>query len=226
MPAAAHSASGSARSALRLWRSILRRWPNAAAVTVPSVFTEHSGDGRSMGSNSTTAEATLGAGVNAAGLTRECQPRARAPLGDDGEPAIGLAAGRRDDALGHLLLEHEDHAVPPGRPGLGLEPADQQQRGDVVGQVGRDHRLGLGAGQEVAPVGLERVAIVDRKAPGIALGDGVQRRPAALVALDRNHPLGALPGTARASARRGPARPRSPSCRRADLPCARCAASG
>ena len=108
----------------------------------PSVSTRHSGEGCSMGVNSTMAEDTDGARREGLGLHREQQAGARAPLGDHGQAPVGLGAGRGDDALGHLLLEHQHHARVPGRPGLALEPADQQHGGDVVGQVGGDDRLG------------------------------------------------------------------------------------
>ena len=64
----------------------------------------------------------------------------------------------------------------PRRPRLALEPADQQQGGDVVGQVGGDHRLGRSAGDELAPIGRQRIAEVHLEAARIALGDGLQRR--------------------------------------------------
>ena len=51
--------------ALRLERSILRRWPKAAAVTSPRILAEQGGSGRSRGMSSTTADETFGGGVNA-----------------------------------------------------------------------------------------------------------------------------------------------------------------
>ena len=64
----------------------------------------------------------------------------RAPAGEHGEPAIGLRARLRHDALGDLALEHQHQPVVPGRPRLGGEPADEQRGRDVVGQVGDDAR--------------------------------------------------------------------------------------
>src|SRR5690606_30700738 len=64
IPAASHRAAPP--SCFRLERSILRRWPKAAAVTRSSLFSR-SGGGRSVrGITCTTAEATLGGGVKAA----------------------------------------------------------------------------------------------------------------------------------------------------------------
>ena len=48
--------------------------------------------------------------------------------------------GARDDPLGDLLLEHQGQRSPPRRPGLGLEPAQEQRGPDIVGQVGDDMR--------------------------------------------------------------------------------------
>ena len=76
----------------------------------------------------------------------------------------------------------------PGRPGLGLQPADEERRRDVVGQVGDDRRRSVG---ERGHVGGERVAGDDCQPAGIALVDLGKRRKAALVALDRDHPAGA-----------------------------------
>ncbi len=65
MPQACSSVSGSSTSCLRLERSILRRWPNAAAVTRARDCGVHGGEGSLCGTSSTTADATLGAGVKA-----------------------------------------------------------------------------------------------------------------------------------------------------------------
>ena len=65
MPVLASNSSGMGVNCLRLERSILRRWPNAAAVTRPRVITEHAGCGLTRGVNATTADATLGGGVKA-----------------------------------------------------------------------------------------------------------------------------------------------------------------
>ena len=68
--------------------------------------------------------------------------RLRAPARQHREPAVGLRAGLRHDALGDLALEHQHEPVVPGRPRLDGEPADQQRGRDVVGQVGDDARPG------------------------------------------------------------------------------------
>jgi hypothetical protein len=64
----------------------------------------------------TTAEATLGGGTKAERWTGKRDAGARAPLGGDRQPAIGIVAGPGDDPLGHFLLEHEGEARPPGLP--------------------------------------------------------------------------------------------------------------
>ena len=117
-----------------------------------------------------------------------------APLRDDGEAAIGLGAGLGDDALGDLLLEHQRHAREPGRPGLRLEPADQEPGGDFVGKVGDDANVlavtavPTSAGQ--SPV--ERVAGMHFETARIVRGDLGQGRQAARVALDGDDAGGAF----------------------------------
>jgi hypothetical protein len=74
-------------------------------------------------------------------------------------------------------------------------------RGDIIGQVGDDpgaFTAELGAGIE----GL-RVGVHDIEPAGIALGDRIERRQRAFVALDRNHP----PGTQRQQCACQPAGP-------------------
>src|SRR5688572_16458644 len=66
MPAASSSASGSGPSVLRLWRNILRRCPNAAAVTRSSSLRSHD-SGFVRGTSSTSDDVTLGGGTNADG---------------------------------------------------------------------------------------------------------------------------------------------------------------
>ena len=74
----------------------------------------------------------------------------RSPLRQDRKPAIGFRTRLGDDPLRDLALEHQHHAVPPGRPGFRRQPADQQRRGDGVGQVGDDARLCAGGQQRAA----------------------------------------------------------------------------
>ena len=67
--------------------------------------------------------------------------------------------------------------------------SDQQRRGDVVGQVGDD--LGALAAEQRARIEVLRVGVHDLEPARIALGDVVERRQRALVALDRDDALGA-----------------------------------
>ena len=57
------------------------------------------------------------------------------PLHQHREPSIGLAARRRDQALGDFALKHQGQALIFRDP---LEPADKECGGDVVGQVRDD----------------------------------------------------------------------------------------
>src|ERR1700722_1578327 len=68
MSAAARSGVGSTPRARQVWRSILRRWPKAAAVTRSSVDRVH-GSGAARGINRTTDDVTLGGGTKADGAT-------------------------------------------------------------------------------------------------------------------------------------------------------------
>jgi hypothetical protein len=65
MPSPAKSVCGSAMMGLRLERSILRRWPKAAAVTFSSVSTAQGTGGTASGTIETIADVTLGCGVKA-----------------------------------------------------------------------------------------------------------------------------------------------------------------
>ena len=111
-----------------------------------------------------------------------------APAGQHAKAAIGLRAGRCDDALGDLALEHQGHRVVPGRPRLGLEPTDQQRRRNVVGQVGDDARRRWGERRHIDG---KRVVRHDRQAAGAGGGDFLQRGDAAIVALDGDNVPGA-----------------------------------
>ena len=120
-------------------------------------------------------DVTFGGGTKADGATSNRILASRAPAGKHRQPAVGLAARRGDDALGHLALEHQHQRVVPGRPWLGGQPADQERGGDIVGQVGddagrvpdRDARRGSN---------VKRVACNDVEPARIMPGDLLQRR--------------------------------------------------
>ena len=84
----------------------MRRCPNAAAVTCARIFGWHAGAGSGSGTSSTTAEATLGGGVNASfGSVSTMRARVRHCV-STAKATVGLGAWGGDDALGDLLLEH------------------------------------------------------------------------------------------------------------------------
>ena len=119
----------------------------------------------------------------------EGDARLRAPTGEHAEAAIGVILGRGDDALGHLLLEHQRRRRPPRRPGIGAQPADEQRSRDVVRQVGDDtRRTAADAGGEVLGQG---ISLDDLQLARIGVGDLGERRQAAPVALDCDDALGA-----------------------------------
>ena len=68
-------------------------------------------------------DVTLGGGTKADGAMSNRIFASRAPARQHGEPAVGLRAGLRHDALGDLALEHQHEPVVPGRPRLDGEPA-------------------------------------------------------------------------------------------------------
>ena len=118
------------------------------------------------------------------GFRRDSEENAglRAPLRQDRKPPVVLAARRCDDPLGHLALKHQDHAVEPGRPRVGLEPGDEEG-------VSRRHRAGwrrCGQGREAQAreVDLHRVSGHDIETSGIGCGDRVERGQKAGVLFD------------------------------------------
>src|SRR5688572_8570717 len=60
-------------------------------------------------------------------------------LNTDGEGAIIACTGRRNDPIGHFLLHHQHELA---RTYLALEKPENQWRGDVVGNVADDFRVG------------------------------------------------------------------------------------
>ena len=105
----------------------------------------------------TTADITLGGGTKAERWTFIASFAVARHWASTDEPAIGAAAGRRDDPLGDLPLEHQGQRLPPGRPGLAAEPAHQQRGADIVGQVGDD----MGRADQRRLVDRQRVALDD-----------------------------------------------------------------
>ena len=92
MPAESSSASACGVNARSAARSILRRWPNAAATTRSSTAGSAGASGAARGTSRATLEVTLGGGTNAAAGTskarsarqRHCaaiasRPQARVP---------------------------------------------------------------------------------------------------------------------------------------------------
>ena len=94
-PAASSSGARSAPSDFRLWRSILRRWPKAAAVTRPRSRRRRPA-GAGARHELTTDDMTLGGGVKAEGGTSNRMRASRAPAAPARRAAHRpSAAGRR-----------------------------------------------------------------------------------------------------------------------------------
>ena len=103
-------------SLFRLERSILRRWPNAAAVSSLEHLPDRRPRAHRCGTMWTTADVDLGRRHEGRAADLHRDSRRRAPLRRDRQPAVGVAARRRDDPLGDLFLEHQGQRSPPRRP--------------------------------------------------------------------------------------------------------------
>ena len=104
-------------------------------------------------------------------------------LGQHAKTAIGLGARFRCQPLGDLLLKHQRQA----REGVDLrQPARQQHRGDVVGQVRHDLARRR---PERRQIGRQRIRLDHPQPAGIGRGQFCQRGEAPGVVLDGNHLL-------------------------------------
>ncbi len=84
---------------------------------------------------------------------RDLEPRRE----HDGEPAVGVAAGRGCHAVDHFLLQHHvqvHHVVD------GLEQVEEQRRRNVVGQIAHDSQWSAALSREVREIERERIADV------------------------------------------------------------------
>ncbi len=135
--AASASRAGSTDSDLRLCRSIFRRWPKAAAATCSSARRSH-GFRRAARHQPHHRGGHLWLRHEGCRRNVEQDFGFGAPVGEHGEPAIGLVILACDDPLGDLALKHQHHHVVPGRPWFDREPVHQKRGRDIVGQVGDD----------------------------------------------------------------------------------------
>ena len=191
------------RGLARLERSILRRWPKAAAVTRSSVAFDAGRERRGARTDRDDARGDLGRRHEGARRHVEQDARLGQPLHQHRKPAIGFAARRRGEAQRDLALEHQGQAFVFADP---VEPAEQQRRGDVVGQVGDD----LARRLRTAPPGRASArrrrpppAGRDRRAPSSR-----ERGETARVALDRDDAARACREQRPRQARRGRRRSR------------------
>ena len=160
--------AGSASSGFRLWRNILRRWPNAAAVTRSRHALSAGASGAARGRSETTAEATFGGGVKAAAGRPNNGTASHNHWVRTGKPAIGFRRRPGGQPVGDFALEHQDHAFHVRQI---VQPADQQGRADIVGQVADDP---VGRRQAVFPrrrlrVCFQRIGF-DRDQPAFGAG--------------------------------------------------------
>ncbi len=136
----------------------------------------------------------MGGGVKAAAGTSNRIFGPRPPTRERAEAAVvGALGGRRDDAPRDLALEHQRQAVEERRPGLGLQPAGQELRRDVIGKIGADpQRRAAGLRDQRFGSDFKRVAGDDLEPAGPAGADFGQRGQGPRVALDRDHLFRAL----------------------------------
>ncbi len=127
---------------------------------------------------------TLGGGVKALGRHVEQDARPGQPLGHHRQPAIGLGARFCNQPQRHLTLKHQGQPREFADP---AKPAEQQDGGDIVGQVGDDLARRR---RQCDQVESQRVARDEFETPGIGRGKLAQRRQAARVALDRDDMAG------------------------------------
>ena len=182
-------------SVCRLWRSILRRWPNAASVTRSSRRGSQA-SGSARGTSSHHRRCHFGRRHEGAGATSNRIFASRAPAGQHGQPAVALAAGRGDDAFGHLALEHQHQPVVPRRPRLDGQPARPAARSRCC-RAGwrrcaraRRQDAARGSNSSASPATIS-------SRPGIARRDLLERGDGAVVALDRDHARARLRRAAR-----------------------------
>ena len=140
----------------------MRLWPKAAAVTRSMRERRKQALRRLARHELDQRRIDLGAWREGGGRNGEENAGVRAPLGEHGQPPVILGSRLGHDAVGHLALEHQHEPIEPRRPWLGLEPADEQRRGDAVGQIG-DDAGGRGEAQGAA-IDLARIGGDDRRA--------------------------------------------------------------
>ena len=106
------------------------------------------------------------------------------PLYEDRKASIRFAAWHGDKALGDLTLEHQGQTFIIADP---VEPAEEERRGDVVGQIGDNLARRI---RQLRRVDRQRVGGYHIEAPGIANGELFKSRKTTRVTFDRDNPTG------------------------------------
>ena len=101
-------------------------------------------------------------------------------MSEDGQTAIGFLTRLGHDTVGHFALEHQHGTRPPDR--LGFEPFDQEQRADIIGQVGENDPIALC--QDLGFPHLQRVGLDDVHLAGIGGAYFVQGAEETRILLD------------------------------------------
>ena len=107
------------------------------------------------------------------------------PLYEDRKASIRFAARHGDKALGDLTLEHQGQTLIIVDP---VEPAEEERRGDVVGQIGDNPARWI---RKLRRVDGQRVGGYHIKAPGIENSEFFERRKTTRITFDRDNPAGA-----------------------------------
>ena len=176
-PAAATSAAaGLPAHRASAARRPLRRMAKAASTTAKVAARSPGGGGRRT--RATRPESTLGSGQNTRRPDVAGPADLAVPGGLDRGHAVGRAAGRRGQPVGHLGLHQDQRPVQRGQQ---LQQVQQHRDGDVVGQVG-DQRGRRRPGQLGDRAARRRSTTVSRSARSGRRSATVarqQRRPAA-----------------------------------------------
>ena len=121
-----------------------------------------------------------------AGRDVEQAPHLAQPLHEHAETAVILAARRRRQPVRDLLLEHQRQAGDGADIG---KPAQQQGRGDIVGQVGDDAARG---GAERGNLHRQGIRHHECEPAGKSRGDLLEHRPAAFIPFHRHQMRGTV----------------------------------
>ena len=185
-PAAERSAEESAPSERRLWRSILRRWPNAACVTLSRSSRSH-GSGSGRGGRCKSEDCHLRRWHKGGRIYVRKNPRFAAPLDKYRKPPVALRARRATMRSATSRWNMRIAASYQGGHGSTLSQDTSRAVAMLYGRLAtmRDRAGDRGR----ARIDCEGIGRNDLKAPGIVARRFRAAPRSPLVALDRDHPV-------------------------------------